>query len=120
MTPDSRAACKCCAERAPGCEHEHLAIGPLRTSRPAATKLPPLQFAAWLPVPPRAPTLAHAEPVAQPGEVSRDDSARAILEDHMRSELDWRSYFTNRMTVQLRARSAEKHLWQEPRAASVK
>ncbi|MCB9886146.1 MAG: hypothetical protein H6838_11680 [Planctomycetes bacterium] len=54
------------AERAPGCEHEHLAIGPLRTSRPAATKLPPLQFAAWLPVPPRAPTLAHAEPVAQP------------------------------------------------------
>ncbi|MCP5305279.1 MAG: hypothetical protein H6953_07525 [Chromatiaceae bacterium] len=63
---------------------------------------------------------ANAEPVAQPGEVSRDDSARAILEDHMRSELDWRSYFTNRMAVQLRARSAEKHLWQEPRAASVK
>lgn len=50
---------------------------------------------------------------------STKNEALAIMRDHMRSQLDWRSYFTHRIDVQRRARLSEKKLQGEPRAANV-
>jgi hypothetical protein len=51
---------------------------------------------------------------------SRNNKALEIMRDHMRSQMDWRSYFTNRMDVQRRARLSEKKLRGQPRTAGVK
>ena len=56
------------------------------------------------------------QPLGQPG-LSTSDDARAILEDHMRSQLDWRSYFTNRRDARARANLAGRSIWEAPRAA---
>ena len=47
-----------------------------------------------------------------------ESKALEIMKDHMRSQMDWRSYFTNRMDVQRRARLSGKKLRREPRTAS--
>ncbi len=52
--------------RAPGCEHQDLAIGPLPTPRPITVRVPPLSFTAWLPEPPRSPERTYAVPIDQP------------------------------------------------------
>ena len=50
---------------------------------------------------------------------SGENEALEIMRDHMRSQMDWRSYFTDRMEVQRRARALNKKLRSEPRAAGV-
>ena len=47
-----------------------------------------------------------------------ESKALEIMKDHMRSQMDWRSYFTNRMDVQRRARLSDKKLREAPRTAS--
>jgi hypothetical protein len=51
--------------------------------------------------------------------VSDTNDALEIMKDHMRSQLDWRSYFTNRMDARRRANAADQRVRQEPRAASA-
>ena len=46
------------------------------------------------------------------------DDALEIMKDHMRSQLDWRSYFTDRMDARRRALAAGERLRQQPQAAS--
>jgi hypothetical protein len=50
---------------------------------------------------------------------SSQNEALEIMREHMRSQLDWRSYFTNRMDARRRARSSGQKMSQEPRAAST-
>ena len=50
---------------------------------------------------------------------SSRNEALEIMQDHMRSQLDWRSYFTNRMDARRRAKSSADALWAEPQAASA-
>ena len=52
-------------------------------------------------------------------ERQRDSEALDIMQDHMRSQLDWRSYFSNRLDVRRRAQSAEAHLRQQSNTAST-
>lgn len=52
----------------------------------------------------------------QPG----GSEALEIMRDHMRSQLDWRSYFTNRLAERRRERSANTDLWQQPRQANAR
>lgn len=47
------------------------------------------------------------------------DEALEIMKDHMRSQLDWRSYFTNRMDARRRASAEGDRIRQEPRAADA-
>ena len=51
---------------------------------------------------------------------SSQNEALEIMKEHMRSQLDWRSYFTNRMDATRRASSSGQKMSQEPRAASTK
>jgi hypothetical protein len=48
-----------------------------------------------------------------------NDEALEIMKDHMRSQLDWRSYFTDRMDARRRALAAGKALSSQPQAASA-
>jgi hypothetical protein len=54
-------------------------------------------------------------------EVTSSDKNEAleIMQDHMRSQMDWRSYFTHRMDVQRRARLSGEKLRGEPSTASA-
>jgi hypothetical protein len=68
-------------------------------------------------------TTALADDSPAPTDVRRDvsggtDDALEIMKDHMRSQLDWRSYFTDRMDARRRALAARKKLHQQPQAAS--
>lgn len=51
--------------------------------------------------------------------LSSKNEALEIMQDHMRSQLDWRSYFTHRMDVQRRARLSDEKLRGEPSTASA-
>lgn len=53
------------------------------------------------------------------GTAGGSNEALEIMKDHMRSQLDWRSYFTNRMAARRRASAAEDWIHQGPRAASA-
>lgn len=44
--------------------------------------------------------------------------ALEIMKDHMRSQLDWRSYFTDRMDARRRALAERNRLRRQPQAAS--
>lgn len=46
------------------------------------------------------------------------DDALEIMKDHTRSQLDWRSYFTDRMDARRRTLAAREKLRQQPQAAS--
>ena len=46
-----------------------------------------------------------------------ESKALELMKDHMRSQMDWRSYFTHRMDVQRRARLSGKKLREAPRTA---
>ena len=59
-----------------------------------------------------------ASAIDQEAVSSGKNNALEIMKDHMRSQMDWRSYFTNRMDVQRRARLSDKKLRREPRTAS--
>ena len=59
-----------------------------------------------------------ASAIDQEAVSSGKNNALEIMKDHMRSQMDWRSYFTNRMDVQRRARLAGKKLREEPRTVS--
>ena len=50
---------------------------------------------------------------------SGKNEALQIMQDHMRSQMDWRSYFTHRMDVQRRARLAGEKLRGAPSTASA-
>ena len=50
---------------------------------------------------------------------SGKNEALQIMQDHMRSQMDWRSYFTHRMDVRRRARLSDEKLWGEPNTASA-
>jgi hypothetical protein len=60
-----------------------------------------------------------AQSVDGEGMASPSNEALEIMKDHMRSQLDWRSYFTNRMDARRRARAAAEGLRQQPQAAST-
>lgn len=59
-----------------------------------------------------------APSVGQSASAGAND-ALEIMKDHMRSQLDWRSYFTNRMDARRRASAAGDRIRQEPRAADA-
>ena len=50
---------------------------------------------------------------------SRKNEALEIMKDHMRSQMDWRSYFTHRMDVQRRTRLSGEKLPEQPSTASA-
>ena len=58
-----------------------------------------------------------ASAIDQEAVSSGNNKALEIMKDHMRSQMDWRSYFTHRMEVQRRARLSGKKLREEPRTA---
>ena len=50
---------------------------------------------------------------------SSKNEALEIMQDHMRSQMDWRSYFTNRMDARRRVRLSAKKLRDEPSTANA-
>ena len=54
-------------------------------------------------------------------QVQSDSGSEAleIMRDHVRAQMDWRSYFSNRMDVRRRARSAAEQLRSQPSTAST-
>ena len=49
-----------------------------------------------------------------------EGKALEIMKNHMRSQMDWRSYFTHRMDVQRRARLSGKKLREAPKNFFIK
>jgi len=54
-----------------------------------------------------------------PADSSSKSEALEIMQDHMRSELDWRSYFINRMDAERRAKISGAKVEEAPRAAGL-
>ena len=56
--------------------------------------------------------------VGHGGQNPADHAARAS-EDHLRSQLDWRSYYLNRMTVRRHDLPHDTTTWHQPTAAPI-
>ncbi len=63
--------------------------------------------------------IALVTTVRADSDTGNNEEALKIMKDHMRSQLDWRSYFTNRMDVRRRARLAGENKQHAPQAASL-